>query len=383
MEYNQIFYPARFAVGPHSVKEVTAFAEKENLNRALVITDQTLVSSSVMCAVRNILDEAGLLYEIFCDVIPNPTEEIVDAAAAAYAKYHSEFIIAVGGGSAVDTAKAASLVAANGGSIRHYIGINKTVHHGVPVVAINTTAGTGAEVTRFFVLTDHENHTKSITIDDHCLVALAISDPCLMTSLPKEMTAATAMDALTHALEAYCAGTSNPFSDGLALKAIGLIYKALPKVLRNPDDLVARTDLCWAASLAGYAFSNSGLGMMHSIGFSIENFVGIPHGQAVGMVMPYVLEYNRKAVGDRIADIGLTCGIKDYVTFGARTVRLFSEFLYSLPIPTMKEAGITADQIPALAEMAMNDPTLGFNPVQPTIEEMTSVIEWAFCEELR
>ncbi|MBQ1252240.1 MAG: iron-containing alcohol dehydrogenase [Firmicutes bacterium] len=383
MEYNQIFYPARFAVGQGSIKEIAAFAEKEGFSRALIVTDGGLVSSSVMAAVVNVLKEAGISYDVFSDVIPNPTVEIVDAAAAAYHKYNSEFIIAVGGGSPVDTAKAASLVAANGGSIRHYIGINMTVHPGVPVVAVNTTAGTGAEVTRFFVLTDHENHTKSITIDDHCLVALAISDPTLMVTLSPEMTAATAMDALTHAIEAYCAGTSNPFSDGLALRAIVLINRALPKVMRNPEDIAARTDLCWAASMAGYAFSNSGLGMMHSIGFSIENFCGIPHGQAVGMVMPYVMEFNRKEVCDRIADIGTAIGLNDHVTLGARTVRHFTKLLYALPIPTMKEAGITAEQIPALAKMAMNDPTLGFNPVQPTIEEMTSVIEWVYCEDFR
>ena len=383
MDCNQIFYPARFAVGPNSVKELASFAEKEDFHRALVVTDSGLASSSVMVAVVNVLKEAGIHYDMFCDVIPNPSVEIVDAVADAYKKYNSDFIVAVGGGSPVDVAKAASLVAANGGSIRHYIGINKTVHPGVPVVAVNTTAGTGAEVTRFFVMTDHENHTKSITIDNHCLVALAISDPCLMVSLSPEMTAATAMDALTHAIEAYCAGTSNPFSDGLALQAIKLINRALPLVMRNPGNLAARTDLCWAASMAGYAFSNSGLGMMHSIGFSIENFCGIPHGQAVGMVMPYVMEFNRKEICDRIADIGAAIGLNDHVTLGARTVRHFAKLLYQLPIPTMKDAGITAEQLPALAEMAMNDPTLGFNPIQPSLAEMSSVIEWVYCEDFR
>lgn len=383
MEYQQIFYPARFAVGPHSVEEIAAFAEREGFHRALVVTDEGLASSSVMTAVRRVLEAADIRYEIFSEVTPNPSAELVDQAAAAYGQYHSEFILAVGGGSAVDTAKAASLVVSNGGSIRHYIGINKTIHPGAPVVAVNTTAGTGAEVTRFFVLTDHEQHTKSITIDEHCLVALAISDPCLMVTLPSEMTAATALDALTHAMEAYCAGAHNPFSDGLALQSVSRIDRALPLVMRDPENLDARTELCWAASLAGYAFSNSGLGMMHSIGFSIENFCAIPHGQAVGMVMPYVLEFNRKAVGDRIGDIGAACGLNDHATLGARTVRHFAKLLYRLPVPTLREAGITAAQLPALAEMAMKDPTLGFNPVQPSLEEMTAVLEWIFCEDLR
>lgn len=383
MEYHSIFYPARFVVGAHCLQEIAAFAEEKELHYALVVTDSGLAVSSVMAAVCRVLEDAGIRYEVFFDVIPNPSAEIADGAATAYRQYGCDFMIAVGGGSSVDTAKAASLVAANGGSIHHYIGVNKTVRPGVPVVAVSTTAGTGAEVTRFFVLTDHENHTKSITIDDHCLVDLAVSDPCLMTSLSPEMTAATALDALTHGMEAYCAGNHNPFSDGLALKAIALIDRALPKVMRDGDNLEARTDLCWAASLAGYAFSNSGLGMMHSIGFSIENFCDIPHGQAVGMVMPYVLEFNRKVVGDRIADIGAACGINDYVTFGARTVRHFAKMLYDLPVPTLREAGMAVAQLPALAEMAMKDPTLGTNPAEPSLEEMTVVLEWVFCEDLR
>lgn len=381
MEYSELFYPNRFAVGPGSVKALASFVEKEDLRHGLIVTDGNLAGSAVMRAVTAVLDGVGLKYDFFTEVISNPSVAVADAAVKAYNDHHCDFIIAVGGGSPVDTAKAASLAIANGGSVSRYIGINRSLYPAVPVVAVNTTAGTGAEVTRFFVLTDHEEHTKTITIDDHCLVRLAISDPELMIGLPPEITASTGLDALTHAIEAYCAVNHQPFSDGLALQAVTLIIRSLETAVKEPENLAARTDLCWAASLAGYAFSNSGLGMMHSIGFSIENFCGIPHGQAVGMVMPYVMDFNRRAIGTRIAEIGRACGIDD--RDGGRTVRCLLELIGKLPLPTLKEAGLSVAEIPALAEMAMADPTLGANAVQPTLAEMTALIESIYCEELK
>lgn len=381
MEYNEIFYPNRFAIGPGSVKALVSFAEKEDVHHGLIVTDEGLAKSSVLRAVTRVLEDTGLKYELFAEVKPNPSEAVVNAAAEVYASCQCDFIIAVGGGSSIDTAKAASLVAANGGSISRYIGINRSLYPGVPVAAVNTTAGTGAEVTRFFVLTDHERRTKSITIDDHCLVRLAISDPELMIGLPAEMTASTGLDALTHAIEAYCAVNHQPFSDGLALQAVKLIDGSLSTVVKEPKNLKARTDLCWAASLAGYAFSNSGLGMMHSIGFSIENFCGIPHGQAVGLVMPYVLEFNRNAAADRIADLGRACGMDD--RNGKGMVRRTMNLIKELRILTLREAGLSVSEIPALAEMVMDDPTLAANAVQPTLAEMIALIESVYCEELK
>lgn len=383
MDYTQIFYPPRFAVGPDSVKAMRDYIDKENFRRCLVVTDKNLAGSSVFRKVTEQLDEAAASYCVFSEVIPNPNPEIFDRAAAVYHKEKCDFIIAVGGGSAVDVAKGASLVAANGGSIRHYFGMNRSLYQGVPVIAVNTTAGTGAEVTRFLVLTDRENHQKYLVMDDHCLVSLAISDPCLMTDLPAEITIATGLDALTHAVEAYCSVNHNPFSDGLALQAVKLIDRSLEKAVRHPEDLSVRTDLCWAASLAGYAFSNSGLGLMHAIGFSIENFREVPHGVAVGMVMPYVLDFNRRAIGDRIGSIGKFCGLEDEVLCGARTVRRMTELIVALRLPSLRDIGFDPKDIPALADMALDDPTLGTNAIQPTREEMIHLIESIYCENLK
>lgn len=383
MEPTQIFYPVSFIAGPGSLNAIVDLALDENLTNALIVTDAFLSSSPVMTAVIEVLKKAGVRYTIFNEVIPNPDAASVDKAAALYQEKKCDHLIAVGGGSPIDVAKAASLVVTNGGSIRHYIGLNRTVNKGAIVIAVNTTAGTGSEVTQAFVLTDRENQTKAVSIDHHCLVRLAISDPCLMLDLSREMTAATGMDALSHAVEAYCAVNRNPFSNGLARESCGLIGKSFLNVLAYPRDIAARTDMCWAAALAGYAFSNSGLGLIHSIGFQIENLYPIPHGQAVGLIMPYVMDFHRKTIGDHIADIGAACGLDDKATGGEQTVRYIYHLIAEAKIPTLKNIGFSASDIPRLAAMAMEDATLGTNAVQPTVEEVEQIIENAYCDALR
>lgn len=383
MNYTELLYPPRLAAGPGSLNAIADFAEEENFTSALIVTDAFLAASPVTAAVTAVLKKAGILYNIFDQVISNPDAATVDAAAAVYAEKRCDHFIAVGGGSSIDVAKGASLVVANGGSIRSYIGLNRTVHQGVPVIAVNTTAGTGSEVTRAFVLTDRENQTKAVSIDNHCLVRFAVSDPFLMLDLPTEITAATGMDALTHAVEAYCAVNHNPFTNGLSLEAVRLVERSFLKVLNHPRDLDARTDMCWAAALAGYAFSNSGLGLIHSIGFQIENLHPIPHGQAVGLIMPYVVDFHRRAIGDRIAAIGAAMGLDDSVDMGTQTVRHLYWLIAEAKIPTLKDIGLKAQEISRLAELAMADPTLGTNAVQPTLDEVEEIINSAYCNDLQ
>jgi alcohol dehydrogenase len=382
MEATQIFYPVSFVAGPGSINAIADLAMEEDLHKALIVTDDYLASSSVMNMVTDVLNKAGVRFAIFNAVMPNPDAVTVDKAASMYQEEKCDHLIAVGGGSPIDVAKAASLVVANGGSIHHYIGLNRSVNKGAIVIAVNTTAGTGSEVTQAFVLTDRENQTKAVSIDHHCLVRLAISDPTLMLDLPQEMTAATGMDALSHAVEAYCAVNHNPFSNGLARESVRLIGQSFLTVLDHPRDIAARTDMCWAAALAGYAFSNSGLGLIHSIGFQIENLCPIPHGQAVGMMMPYVVDFNRKVIGDRIAELGGAFGLDDRATAGAQTVCYLEDLISKANIPTLKDIGFRSADIPRLAAMAMEDPTLGTNAVQPTMEDVEQIIENAYCNVL-
>lgn len=383
MDYTELFYPPRFAVGPGSIQAIADFIKEANLTCALLVTDAFLASSPVTAAVTEVLKKAGIPYYIFDRVISNPDAAVVDAAAALYAEKKCDHLIAVGGGSPIDVAKGASLVATNGGSIQHYIGLNRTVHQGAPVIAVNTTAGTGSEVTQAFVLTDREKHTKAVSIDRHCLVAFAVSDPRLMEDLPVEVTAATGMDALSHGVEAYCAINHNPFTDGLALQSVSLVDRSFLTVLEEPRNLDGRTDLCWAAALAGYSFSNSGLGLIHSIGFQLENICPLPHGQAVGLFMPYVMDFHRQVIPERIADLGAACGFTDQSLAAKQVVDHFYGLIRAAKIPTLREIGFRTDDISSLAVMAMADPTLATNAVHPTVEEVEEIIERAYCDDLR
>lgn len=381
MNYSQLFYPPRLAVGPGSIESIVYFASEANLTNALIVTDAGLVSSPIMTAVTDTLKKAGVLYVIFDGVVPDPGVDLADRVAALCNEHHCDHLIAVGGGSPIDVAKAASIVATNGGSIRNYLGVDRSVHRGAPLVAVNTTAGSGSEVTRAYVLTD-DNGTKVVSSDCHCLVSLAISDPCMMLDLPRGLTAATGMDALSHAVEAYCANNHNHYTDGLAIKAVGLIGASLLKVLEYPRDLNARTDMCWAASLSGCAFSNSGLGLVHAIGHQIQNRYPIPHGQAVGLILPYVVDFHRKAIGNRIVDIGAALGLDDSATVGGRTVRRLYWLVMEANTPTLQDIGFKKSDIPVVANGALTESTLETSATQPTFEEVREILERAYNNEL-
>ena len=382
MNYSQLFYPPRMAVGPGSIADLIDFSAEENLTHALIVTDARLASSPIMTAVTDVLKQAGVLFEIFDEVVPDPGYELADKAAALCKEHGCDHFIAVGGGSPMDVAKAASIVVTNGGVIRNYTGINRSVHQGAPVVAVNTTAGTGSEVTQAYVLSA-ENGAKTVSSDCHCLVRLAISDPCMMLDLPSALTAATGMDALAHAVEAYCASNHNPYTDGLALKAVNLIGSCLLKVLEHPRDLTARTGMCWAAAMAGCAFSNSGLGLIHAIGHQIQDLYPIPHGQAVGLIMPYVVDFHRHVIGGRIVDLGSALGLDDSATVGARTVRRLHWLVTETNTPTLAQIGFKDTDIGPMAKKVLDEATLVTNPCQPSAKEVEEILSNAYCEGLK
>jgi alcohol dehydrogenase len=381
MNYSELFYPPRMAVGPGSIESIIYFASEENLTNALIVTDARLANSPIMTAVTDVLKKAGVLYVIFDEVVPDPNVDIVDKVAALCNQHQCDHFIAVGGGSPIDVAKAASIVATNGGSIRNYLGIDRSVHRGAPLVAVNTTAGTGSEVTRAYVLTD-DNGEKVVSSDCHCLVSLAISDPCMMLDLPRGLTAATGMDALSHAVEAYCSRNYNQYTDGLAIKAVSLISKSLLKVLEYPRDIIARTDMCWAAAMAGCAFSNSGLGLVHAIGHQIQNHYPIPHGQAVGLILPYVVDFHRKVIGNRIVDLGAALGLDDSATMGGRTVCRLYWMVMEANTPTLKDIDFKKSDISVISEGVLTESTLESNAVQPTLEEIKEILERAYQNDL-
>ena len=292
MNYKELYQPAHTIIGKGCIQEIPRYIDTIAGNKALVVTDEGLYKIGTVKKVTDVLDRAGKPYALYTGVKPNPTVSLVNEAKAVYDREGCDYLIGIGGGSPLDVSKAISILAKNGGNIEDYNGLDKSKKSGVPLIAINTTAGTGSEVTRAYVVTDEVRKVKMLMVDAHCLSYLALNDPALMVDMPAPLTAATGMDALTHAVEAYVAKSHFPFTDGLALEAIGLVAKSLQKACENGRDMDARTDMCWAEYMAGLAFSNAGLGINHSMAHTLGGHFHIPHGRANALVLPYVIEFN-------------------------------------------------------------------------------------------
>ena len=298
--------------GPGSLGLLGSELVKKGLRRGFIITDKFLVKAGVVNKVEAVLSKAGISHAVFDEVLPNPTVSLVKSAYSAYSQAGCDFIVAVGGGSPIDTSKAVGILASNGGEIEQYEGVNKSKHRSVTVIAVNTTAGTGSEVTSFYVITDEKRHSKMVMVDGNCQAAIAVNDPELMLSMPAGLTAATGMDAMTHAIEAYLSVNATPFSDKDALWAISTIKKYLPLAVKNGSDVEARSMMSYGQYSAGMAFSNSGLGMVHAMAHSLGGFYGLPHGVCNAVLLPYVMEFNGvdKEVQKRMRDIAAALDIK-------------------------------------------------------------------------
>lgn len=256
----ELVQPRHTLIGENSILEIPQFLHRlEGTVTALVVTDQGLVKIGTVKKVTDVLDRAGIRYWTYDGVQPNPSVGVVNKAMEQYTRQGCNCIIAIGGGSPIDVAKAVSILAANGGRIEDYCGVRKSARPGVPIVAVNTTAGTGSEVTCAYVITDEVKNVKMVMMDPNCLAYLAINDPTLMVGMPPSLTAATGMDALTHAVEAYTCREATPYTDALAIEAIRLVGRSLRRAVADGCDMQARTDMCWAEYMAGLAFSNAGL----------------------------------------------------------------------------------------------------------------------------
>lgn len=265
--------------------------KKRDLHRALIVTDRFLYENGTAEKVGEAILAAGIEYAIYYQVKPNPTTEVIGEIIEAARALAVDFLVAVGGGSAIDSAKAVSIVLANGGDVRDYEGEGKSKKPGIPIVAVNTTAGTGSEVTCFYIVTDTERHSKMCMIDTNCMVDIAINDVDFMSSMPKGLTAATGMDAMTHAIEAALTWKATPLTDKDALWAVSVIRQFLPRAVENGSDVEAREMMAYAEYVAGEAFSNSGLGLVHAMAHSMGGFYNLPHGVCNAVLLPFVLEY--------------------------------------------------------------------------------------------
>lgn len=359
---------------------------KRGFSKALLVTDKDLIRFGVTEKIEEVLRNAGIPYEIFSDLKANPTITNVKDGVAAFKAAGADFIIALGGGSSIDTAKAVGIVVNNPefADVRSLEGTAATKHRAVPTFAIPTTAGTAAEVTINYVITDEEARKKMVCVDPNDIPMCAIIDCELMYSMPKGLTAATGMDALTHAIESYITPGAWTMSDMFEMKAIELIARHLKNAVDNGTDTAAREGMAEAQYIAGMGFSNVGLGIVHSMAHPLGAFYDTPHGVANALLLPYVMEYNAESPArPKYLDIARAMGVDttgmsfdEGVAAAIGAVRALS---LSIGIPQrLHEIGVKREDIPALAVAAFNDVCTGGNPRPTSVEDIAALYETAY-----
>lgn len=307
-QITSFFIPNVTLVGEGCSKEIPVRLKNIGGSKPLIVTDQGIVKAGILKQITGILDAAKMKYAIFDQTVPNPTDKNVDAAFAMYKKEKCDSIITLGGGSSHDCGKGVGFLAGNGGKIHDYEGVDKSSKPFPPYVAVNTTAGTASEMTRFCIITDTSRKVKMAIVDWRCTPGVAIDDPLLMMGMPPALTAATGMDALTHAVEAYVSTAATPMTDACAEKAMEFINRYLRRAVANGQDKEAREGMCYAQYLAGMAFNNASLGHVHAMAHQLGGFYDLPHGECNAILLPHVCEYNRIATRRRFARIARILG---------------------------------------------------------------------------
>ncbi len=329
----------------------------------------------------HVLDEGNIKYAIFDKVKPNPTTANVDEGLKMYKEKDCDFFISFGGGSSHDAAKGMALVAADGGQIKDYEGVDKAKKPQVPLISINTTtAGTASEMTKFCIITDEERHIKMAIVDKNITPIAAINDPELMTNMPRGLTAATGMDALTHAIEAYVSTIATPITDACAEKAIKLIFKNLRQAVENGSDINARNNMAYAEYLAGMAFNSTSLGYVHAMAHQLGGFYDLPHGVCNAVLLPHVIRYNAPAAKEKLAEIvPLISPDASIGTLNSdqKTDFIVDEILnlsHDVGIPKgIKELGVKEEDFPTLATNALKDACGLTNPRKASLEDIIGI----------
>jgi len=374
----KFFIPSVNILGQGSVDEAIKDINAFGFTKALIVTDKPLVSIGLVAKVTKKLNANGIEVVIFDGVQPNPTTGNVAAGLELLTSHNCDFIISLGGGSPHDCAKGIALVATNGGNIKDYEGVDVSIKAQMPLVAINTTAGTASEMTRFCIITDEARHIKMAIVDKNTTPILSVNDPELMLEKPASLTAATGMDALTHAIEAYVSIAANPITDACAIKAIELIQANLINAVKHGDDIQARENMAYAQFLAGMAFNNASLGYVHAMAHQLGGFYDLPHGVCNALLLPHVQTYNAQVVPARLADVAKAMGI-DITAMsddqGAKAaIDAIKQLSTAVNIPAnLTELGIKAEDIPTLADNALKDACGFTNPKQATHAEICQI----------
>ena len=364
--------------GAGAIKDIATEAKGRGFKKAFVCSDPDLIKFGVTKKVIDVLEGAGLDYEIYSNIKPNPTIENVQTGVEAFKKSGADYLIAIGGGSSMDTAKGIGIVIANPEfeDIRSLEGVAPTKNKSVPIFAVPTTAGTAAEVTINYVITDVEKNRKMVCVDPKDIPVVAFVDPEMMSSMPKGVTAATGMDALTHAIEGYITAGAWELSDMFHLKAIEIISRSLRNAVANTPE--GRADMALGQYVAGMGFSNVGLGIVHSMAHPLGALYDTPHGVANAIILPTVMEYNAPATGEKYREIARAMGVQgvddmtqeEYRKAAVDAVRKLSE---DVGIPADLKAIVKEEDIPFLAQSAYDDACRPGNPRETSVEEIAEL----------
>ena len=366
--------------GPGARKELPGVVKARGFNKALVVTDKGLMKFGVAKMVLDVLDEASIAYEIYDEVKPNPTVTNVQQGVEACKKAGADFIIAIGGGSSMDTAKGIGIICTNPdfADVVSLEGVADTKHKCLPIIALPTTAGTAAETTINYVIIDETRQQKMVCVDPNDIPAVAIIDAELMYSLPKGLTAATGMDAMTHAIEGLITKAAWEMSDMFEIKAIEMTHKYLPIAVNDPKSPEGRNGMAVAQYIAGMAFSNVGLGVDHGMAHPMSALHDVPHGVACALLLPTVMRFNMPAAKAKYVDIAKACGVyTDGMTVdeaAEAACKAIEDLAKLVGIPQhLSEHGITEADIPALADQAITDVCTPGNPREVTRDDIVAL----------
>lgn len=378
MTTTAFFIPPVNLMGAGSLDDAVQAIRSYGFKKALVVTDAPLVGLGVARKICDLLAAQGVRSVVFDGVQPNPTTQNVTDGLRLLQDNACDFVISLGGGSPHDCAKGIALVATNGGAIKDYEGLDQSVRPQLPLVAINTTAGTASEMTRFCIITDESRHVKMAIVDKHTTPILSVNDPELMLLKPAGLTAATGMDALTHAVEAYVSTIATPITDACALKAVALISQWLRTAVADGQNIKAREQMAYAQFLAGMAFNNASLGYVHAMAHQLGGFYDLPHGVCNAVLLPHVQAYNKQVAARRLGDIARAMGEDvdglDNDAAAERCLAAIRKLSADIGIPSgLTQLGVQAKDFPTLTANALKDACGATNPVQASPEDITAI----------
>ncbi|WP_281648907.1 L-threonine dehydrogenase [Parendozoicomonas sp. Alg238-R29] len=383
MSAYRFYMPALNHMGSTCLEESISDISTLGLKKALVVTDKVLVDIGLVGTVVEKLGSAGMTCEIYDETKPNPTVKNVEDGVRQFQSAGCDCVISLGGGSPHDCAKGIALVASNGGNIKDYEGVDQSSKPQATLVCINTTAGTASEITRFCIITDEDRHVKMAIVDKNTTPTMSVNDPALMQGMPRSLTAATGMDALTHAVEAYVSTAATPVTDACALQAVELISTWLRTAVYDGENMEAREQMAYGQLLAGMAFNSASLGYVHAMAHQLGGFYDLPHGVCNAILLPHVQAFNARVCPEKLARVAAAMGV-DISGISDRegadsALTEIQGLSMDIGIPDgLSELGVKEKDFSTLADNALKDACGLTNPIQATKEEIIEIFEGAF-----